>query len=99
MVEKEIIFEKILIQKKGRCDEEEKVFNGDCCCVFSGAVPGFSRKWLRLIFIGDEAQDALNRINAIRLEAKNEGILALKGNNDGQLADSRTASGEALRWS
>ena len=58
-----------------------------------------SPKVASAVFIGDEAQDALNRINAIRLEAKNERILALKGNNDGQLADSRTASGEALRWS
>lgn len=98
MVEKEIIFEKILIQKKGRCDEEEKVFNGDCCCVFSGASLA-SPKVASAVFIGDEAQDALNRINAIRLEAKNERILALKGNNDGQLADSQIASGEVLRWS
>lgn len=28
-----------------------------------------------------------------------ERILALKGNNDGQLADSQIASGEVLRWS
>ena len=66
-----------------------------CSLVLSLASP----KVASAVFIGDEAQDALNRINAIRLEAKNEGILALKGNNDGQLADSRTASGEALRWS
>ena len=58
-----------------------------------------SSKVASAVFIGDEAQDALNRINAIRLEAKNEGILALKWNNDGQLADSQIASGEALRWS
>ncbi|MDR3791270.1 MAG: CAP domain-containing protein [Dorea sp.] len=66
-----------------------------CSLVLSLASP----KVASAVFIGDEAQDALNRINAIRLEAKNERILALKGNNDGQLADSRTASGEALRWS
>ena len=66
-----------------------------CTLVLSLASP----KVASAVFIGDEAQDALNRINAIRLEAKNERILALKGNNDGQLADSRTASGEALRWS
>ena len=66
-----------------------------CSLVLSLASP----KVASAVFIGDEAQDALNRINAIRLEAKNEGILALKWNNDGQLADSQIASGEALRWS
>ena len=66
-----------------------------CSLVLSLASP----KVASAVFIGDEAQDALNKINAIRLEAKNEGILALKWNNDGQLADSQIASGEALRWS
>ena len=98
MVEKEIIFEKILIQKKGRCDEEEKVLTAiavACSLVLSLASP----KVASAVFIGDEAQDALNRINAIRLEAKDEGIVALKWNNDKQFANSQTASGEALRWS
>lgn len=66
-----------------------------CSLVLSLASP----KVASAVFIGDEAQDALNRINAIRLEAKDEGIVALKWNNDKQFANSQTASGEALRWS
>ena len=66
-----------------------------CSLVLSLASP----KVASAVFIEDEAQDALNRINAIRLEAKDEGIVALKWNNDKQFANSQTASGEALRWS
>lgn len=61
-----------------------------CSLVLSLASP----KVASAAFVDDEAQEALNRINAIRLEAKDEGIVALKWNNDGQLADSQTASGE-----
>lgn len=59
----------------------------------------FSPKVVSAAYIDDNAQEALKRINEIRLEAKNENILALKYNNDTYLGQSTHASGSELKWS
>ena len=59
----------------------------------------FSPKVVSAAYIDDNAQEALKRINEIRLEAKNENILALKYNNDNYLDQSTDASGSELKWS
>ena len=59
----------------------------------------FSPKVVSAAYIDDNAQEALKRINEIRLEAKNENILALKYNNDTYLGQSAHASGSELKWS
>lgn len=94
----DIISERHLYKRKGDEMRKKNVLMAIavvCSLVLSLASP----KVASAAFVDDEAQEALNRINAIRLEAKDEGIVALKWNNDGQLADSQTASGEALQWS
>ena len=59
----------------------------------------FSPKVVSAAYIDDNAQEALKRINEIRLEAKNENILALKYNNKDYLDQSTNASGSELKWS
>lgn len=59
----------------------------------------FSPKVVSAAYIDDNAEEALKRINAIRLEAKNENILALKYNTDTYLGQSTDASGSELKWS
>lgn len=59
----------------------------------------FSPKVVSAAYLDDNAQEALKRINEIRLEAKNENILALKYNNKDYLNQSTNASGSELKWS
>lgn len=58
-----------------------------------------SPKVVSAAYIDDNAEEALKRINEIRLEANTQGITALQYNNDNYISSSKTASGSELKWS